>query len=72
VYLTQNDCTSFPAAVKDQCYKATRVKLIEVTRLLDETKMREYAGQRTIAQLISSIDVLIDGMATPEPLKPPE
>lgn len=71
-YLVSNDCTTFPVAIKDQCYKATRVKLIEITRLLDSARMNEYAGQRTIVQLIASINTLIDGMAEPQPLKPPE
>lgn len=71
-YLVNNDCTTFPATIKDQCYKATRVKLIEITRLLDTAKLNEYAGQRTIVQLIASINTLIDGMTEPQPLKPPE
>jgi hypothetical protein len=34
--------------------------------------MNEYAGQRTIVQLIASINTLIDSMADTQPLKPPE
>ena len=71
-FLVQNDCTSLPATVKDQCYKVTRVKLIEITRLLDETRMNEYAGQRTIVQLIATINTLIDTLGEPQPMKPPE
>lgn len=70
VFLLQNDCTKFAASVKDQCYKVTRVKLIEVTRLLDEARVNEYAGQKTIVQLIANINVLIDSMGEPPPPPP--
>lgn len=69
-FLLANDCTKFAASIKDQCYKVTRVKLIEVTRLLDEARMNEYAGQKTIAQLVANITVLIDSMGEPPPPPP--
>lgn len=41
------------------------MKLIEITRLLDQARLNEYAGQRTVKQLITNINVLIDSMDEP-------
>lgn len=66
-FLVQNDCTKFPSNIKDQCYKVTQVKLIEVTRLLDEARVQTYLSQRTVGQLVTNLNVLIESMGEPPP-----
>jgi hypothetical protein len=51
--------------LKDNCYKVTRVKLINTTRALDEANANIYAGQVTVNQLISNINVLVDSLGQP-------
>lgn len=68
-FLLANDCTDkqLSLQVKENCYRVTRVLLINTTRELDRNSVTLYAGQRTIAQLISNIDMLIDSLDTPKP-----
>lgn len=66
-FLVQNDCTKFPTNIKDQCYTVTRAKLVEITRLLDEARVKTYLSQRSVGQLVSNINLLIDSMGEPPP-----
>lgn len=67
-FLEHNDCTdaqlSFQA--KMNCYRVTRVLLINTTRELDRTDVKLYAGQRTVTQLVDNINMLIDSLDTPK------
>lgn len=61
-FLEQNDCTQMSGQIKDQCYIVTRVKLINVTRALDEANANLYAGQKTVTSLRQNIDTLVDSL----------
>ena len=63
-FLLENDCTKqqLTAVEKERCYRVTRLLLINTTRALDDANMKAYAGQRTVSQLITNINVLIDGL----------
>lgn len=60
-YLDENDCTK----EKDftRCYWLTRLRLIETTKQLDDANDKIYGGQKTINQLINSINTIVDGMS---------
>jgi len=66
-FLEANDCTEpqLSLQVKENCYRVTRVLLINATRELDKTSVTLYAGQRTIAQLIDNINTLVNSLDTP-------
>lgn len=66
-FLANNDCTKMSGELKDACYKVTRVKLINVTRALDEANANTYASQMTVNQLITNINTLVDSMGQPDP-----
>ena len=59
-YLANNNCM----VEKDwkKCYSDTRLRLIQTTRNLDAANDKIYAGQVTVNQLISNINVIIDGI----------
>jgi len=63
-FLEANDCTEpqLSLQVKENCYRVTRVLLINATRELDKTSATLYAGQRTIAQLIDNINMLVNSL----------
>lgn len=70
-FLEQNDCTQMSGKIKDQCYIVTRVKLINVTRALDEANANLYAGQKTVGQLRKNINTLVDTLVgSPDGTKP--
>lgn len=67
-FLAENDCTDkqLSLQVKENCYRVTRVLLINTARELDKTSVTLYAGQRTITQLIDNINMLVDSLDAPK------
>ena len=63
-FLLENDCTDkqLSQQVKENCYRVTRVMLINKTRELDQTSVTLYVGQRTVTQLVETINSLIDSL----------
>ena len=62
-FLLNNDCTKLQREEeKDQCYRVTRLLLINTTRALDGANLKAYAGQQTVSQLVDNINALIDGL----------
>lgn len=64
-FLANNDCSTLPQqADRVNCYKLTRIKLIEVTRQVDEANATSYAARRTVQQLIDNINTIVDGLSS--------
>jgi len=63
-FLEQNDCTDKQLSFQSKmnCYRVTRVKLINATRDLDRTRVQLYAGQRTVTQLVDNMKMLIEAL----------
>lgn len=63
-YLEANDCTDAQLSSKsrESCYRVTRVLLINTTRRLDETNSTLYVGQRTVTQMVQTINELVDAL----------
>ena len=72
LFLNTHDCSVLNEGVRDQCYRITRVRLIETTRALDEANANKYAAQKTVNQLVGNINVLVDSLVDPTsvPVKP--
>lgn len=63
-FLEANDCTDpqLSKESKEACYRVTRVLLINATRKLDETNTDLYVGQRTVTQLVQTINDLVEAL----------
>lgn len=69
-YLDKNDCTLLPKEQFIDCYKQTRVRLIQTTEQLDGLALDNYVLNRTITRLINNIDVIINDFPKVDLVKP--
>jgi len=59
-FLASNDCLT--ATDKKYCYQLTLMRLIDVTRQLDDASLNNWAAKRTIGQLTDNINTIIEGL----------
>ena len=67
-FLENNDCTRLNGNTKENCYKQTRLQLIQANDKLDKVELENFLLNRSIDRLQEIVSKIIDEFPVVKPL----